>query len=534
MEVVTRIRLVNDRGLPVGNRAVIFVMACSIAFNGALVGQAPPAVPAVPSMPATPPTAAPGNPVPEGPLGGNPAPATPLAASPTAAAAPSDPLRFQSGPVRVKWGFEAIGQGSFGADSWWNLSKRFAPDATFNPDRVWAEGWFKPSARTDVTVSEWLQAYSGASIVGSGNLGRDLFEEGNRGLLSVEDAYLGVRFGNSEEQRTLDLSYGRQPYKIGSGMLIGVGASNGFERGAATIFARRAWAEAALAKANWGPFSFDTFYLRPNELRSSDTGTHLAGGKAEFALGENQYAGIASINVLESNLPYLGAPVRFFESGRDGLRVIHTYTRVNPLREALPGLYVAGDFAYQWNDRIDLRAFAYSGEVGHRFGNLPFQPTAAYAFRHFSGDDPGTAALEKFDPLFYEGSPPLWSSGSNGSFVFINSNVLAHRVSLALTVTPRDYVNLYYWHVRAAQVNSPLQFGMFARLDVTGGEPKLVSGVPNAHLSDDFYAEYTRAVSQNIFVTTGLSVSIPGRGLKAVAPETTTWFGGLMNVAIRY
>ncbi len=66
-------------------------------------------------------------------------------------------------------------------------------------------------------------------------------------------------------------------------MLISVGAYNGFERGATTSFARRAWEEAGLVKWSKGPLSIDGFYLNPNELRSSDTQTRLAGAKAELA-----------------------------------------------------------------------------------------------------------------------------------------------------------------------------------------------------------------------------------------------------------
>lgn len=69
---------------------------------------------------------------------------------------------------------------------------------------------------------------------------------------------------------------------------------------------------------------------------------------------------------------------------------------------------------------------------------------------------------------------------------------------------------------------------------MSGGEPRLVSGVPDPHLADEFYAEYTRMITQNVFVTTGFAVSVPGRGLKAVAPNVQPWFGGLLNVAVKY
>jgi hypothetical protein len=121
--------------------------------------------------------------------------------------------------------------------------------------------WIKPGVTTEFRLSEETQLYSGLSYVGSGNIGRDVFEQGNRGLYAIEDGYLGVRMGDREQSSDSDVSYGRQPYQIGSGMLISVGAYDGFERGATTSFARRAWEEAGLVKWNKGPVSIEGFYL---------------------------------------------------------------------------------------------------------------------------------------------------------------------------------------------------------------------------------------------------------------------------------
>ena len=40
---------------------------------------------------------------------------------------------------------------------------------------------------------------SGLSYVGSGNIGRDVFEQGNRGLYAIEDGYFGIRVGDREQ-----------------------------------------------------------------------------------------------------------------------------------------------------------------------------------------------------------------------------------------------------------------------------------------------------------------------------------------------
>jgi hypothetical protein len=197
------------------------------------------------------------------------------------------------------------------------------------------------------------------------------------------------------------------------------------------------------------------------------------------------------------------------------LNTIHTYNRWNPTKELAPSLYFAGDYAHQWNDKIDMSSSAFSGEIGNQFQSLPFAPKFAYTFRSFQGDDPSTAQFEKFDPLFYEGSPVLWATGSNGSFSFINSNVQSHKVFFNFAVSERDTLSFHYWHIRAEQENSPVQFGQAGRLVVVGGE-------------------HFQILSPNMFLTTGLAASIPGSGLRQLISAPATWYGGLVSFAFQY
>ncbi len=243
---------------------------------------------------------------------------------------------------------------------------------------------------------------------------------------------------------------------------------------------------------------------------------------------------MAYLNAFESIYPYVAAPVRLIPDGRQGLNTVHTYGRWTPLAERYPGWHLGGDYAHQWNDRIQMAANAFSAETGYAFSDMPLTPRLVYVYRLFSGDDPATSRFEKFDPLFYEGAPPLWATGSNGSFSFLNSNLEAHRISLNLTLSPQSFMAFYYWHVRADEVNSPIQFGQAGRVAASGGEPQLVSGVPDPHLSDDFYVEYTRVITPQIFLTTGVAVSVPGDGLRELVDNATTWVGGLINITVKY
>ncbi len=201
----------------------------------------------------------------------SPPPATESGTQGSPVSAPKDPLAYSNDRVKVKFSIAGVAQVNGVTGSWWNLSDTFAPSARYKPDRAWGESWIKPGVTTEFLLQDTARLYSGISYVGSGNIGRDVFEQGNQGLFAIEDGYLGLRTGDRENSSELDISYGRQQYKIGSGMLISVGAYNGFERGATTSFARRAWEEAGLVKWSKGPLSIDGFYLNPNELRSSDT-----------------------------------------------------------------------------------------------------------------------------------------------------------------------------------------------------------------------------------------------------------------------
>lgn len=453
---------------------------------------------------------------------------------------PPDPLRFEAPEGHVKLGVEAGVQVVGEIASFWNLARRFAPTARFNPDLAWGEAYLKPYVEFERRLGPGLALYGGLSAVGSLTVQRDILGIGDTGRVWIENAFGGLRLGERGRGLHVDISAGAQPYVVGSGMLIGDGGADGFERGALIFGPRRAWAMTAVARVGYGPLSVEGFYLDANELRSSDTKTRIAGAKADWTIGPNQFVGIAWGQALASTAPYAqavpGAPPAIINGGRDGLQFVNAYARFSPLPAALPGLWVSGDLAIQRNDRIRLSAWGARGEIGYLFADLPWRPALSYGFQTFSGDKPGTGRLERFDPLFYDGGQTAWATGTNGSFVFINSNVNAHRFSASFTITPQDLLTFRYAHVRANVLNSPIQFGQGTRLVMQGLTPALSSGVPKAHLSDDFLVEYTRVLTPNAFLTLGVGYSIPGSGLRAAArpQKLDAWTGGFANLVVRY
>ena len=462
--------------------------------------------------------------------------ATVIACSAAALAqeSPADPLLFTGDGWSLKLGLDGAVQAIAEENSWWNLTEAFPPPETYDPDRSWIEGFLRPSAKLEISAHEDVSLYGGLAAVASYTWGEDVFAAGDTGAVTLENAYGGIRLAPSEDV-SFDLAAGKQDYVIGSGMLIQMGGGNGYERGALLLSPRSAWDMAVIARQRFGGLSLEQFYLNPDELESGDSLTELAGVHARYDLSEKDYLGLAYINVLNSDYISLSAnPFTIIPEGRDGMNVLHGYFRTEPL-SSYPGLWLAGELAHEWNDRIDQKAWGGQAEIGYTAASLPFMPTFSYAFRYFSGDDPSTSDNERFDALFYEGSPTGWATGGNASLAFYNSNVMAHRIGVDMVVSERDFVKARYWHVMAAQENSPIQFGQGAEVEFEDGTPIVVAGVENPHLSDDFYLEYTRILTPNLFLTAGGALSIPGEGLRDLSKGAAEdWWGGYLNLTIKY
>lgn len=433
------------------------------------------------------------------------------------------------------WNLDGAVQGAFNRDPFWGLAQTFAPQAGYGRTVYWLETYLRAGGRGEQALDPATTVYGGVSLLGTATLGEDVFQQSDSGRVRVEDAYVGLRRTLSGGTR-IDLSGGAQSYRLGEGLLIAVGGGNGFERGAITLAPRRAWAMTGLARVQAGETTVEAFYLDPNELESSDSGTTLGGARAEWSPSRTTVVGITAFEVLRSSTPYPQAPATILDSGRDGLRTYGTHARWAPQSGPLAGLSVSGEAAIQRNGRIALKAAGFGADVGYRFAGLPLQPRISWSPRWFSGDDPGTSGrLERFDPLFYDSAPATWSSGGNGSLAFYNSNLLVHRLRVDLTLSPRDFVNLNYWNVRAAQANSPIQYGQAARIGVSGNSLVLLTGVPDRALTQEFYVEYTRVLTPRWFLTSGLAVAVPDAGLDALVPGgARTWVGALVNLSFRY
>ena len=436
----------------------------------------------------------------------------------------------------LQFGLNAVSEQNL----FWNFSNTVAPGSGFEPDTSWLETYVKPGLSFETALDGGGVFYGKVSAVASYTIGTDAYDFGQTGRTTLEEAYLGLRTPIGDGL-SFDLSFGPREFKLGTGMLIANGGSSGFERGALKFGPRKAWEMAAIGRVSGSGFTGTAFYIDPNERPASDGQNKLAGLDIRFDDPAGGFIGLTYINVLNSGSPYIqaapggiGAPT-VMPGAREGTNALNFYARTNPFSAVLENWVFSTDLAYEWNDKINLEAWAGRIQAKYTFPSMPWSPTLTYTFQTFSGDDPNTRKLERFDPLYYEGSPSAWATGSKSSMVFINSNVLSHGLALRLQPSPKDTITLRYAHIRANELRSPIQFGQATRTDTTGGTANVIAGVTNAHLSDDLFLEYNRIINRNTFLTAGVSVSFPGQGIRSVvAGNVPPWTGGFINVVFNF
>jgi hypothetical protein len=433
----------------------------------------------------------------------------------------------------LQFGLNAVAEDNL----FWDLAATTAPASGFDPDTEWLEGYVKPGLSFEYQLDSGAVFYGKLSAVASYTWGRDAFDTGNNGAITREEAYLALR-GDFSSDLSYDVSFGGRELTLGTGMLIANGATSGFERGALKFGPRKSWKQAAIGRLSNDTVTGTVFYLDPNELPSTDGKNELAGFDLRYDDPAGGYLGVTYINVLKSGSAYpkaapggVGAPT-VIPGAREDTKALDLYAKTNPFEGNLENLVFTGEVAYQWNDRIDLEAWAGRVTAGYTFANMSWSPNVTVGYQSFSGDNPNTRKLERFDPLYYSGSPSTWATGSKSASTFINSNVNALTLTLQVKPSRQDTWALRYAHIRANQLNSPIQFGQATRVNIDGN---VISGVTDKHLADDLFLEYSRVINRNVFLTAGLSVSFPGKGIDNVIGESAnSWTGGFLNVVFNF
>lgn len=434
-----------------------------------------------------------------------------------------------------------------------------AARTTGNPQ--WIEGFAKPELKAAYDTGSVGTVYGVLSAVaaltrGDGEASFVSATYGDPEKVAVEDAYLGWKSGtllSSLGKDALDLSTGRQSFRIADGFLIADGTSDLGNRAAYWSFPRSAFKQTAIARINTAPVRADAFLLKNDSSLSNTHGldqpsTTLAGinmewfqaveGKDGRATYDNRwrYAGASIIQVTESqsdgNFSYAtgnaATVTNTLNANRDGLTVYSVHGGGAPV-PGLDDLTLYGQYVLERNDEATrkVRADAWYVEPGYTFSDTPWTPKLSYRYSHFSGDgNPNDSTDKSYDPMFY-GSGRGYGSGYQGEIVgqymIFNSNVNVNMLSLSLK--PVD----------------PLKLSLLAyRFD--WDVPGQFTGVSQSHAADelDFVAEYT--LSDNVSLAGAVAAARAGDGGKqflrnqqgSTDRTDQTWYLGEVSIVVKF
>ena len=296
----------------------------------------------------------------------------------SSAAAPPPP----GFPAGLDWKFNfSAGWGSFGfANSLYTNPKPDEPSGDQSDN--WFEGSITAGISAEYALANSSQIYGKVSGVGERTYGTPPSLVGDdHSSFDVEDLYIGWRSGKmlgDLGENVLDFTVGRTQYKIGHGMLLWDGSSEGGSRGGYWTNARKAFEFAAIGRFKPGNHTVEAFYLKRDELPESKTDSKLWGLNYEYAFSED--------TVLGATYMKWSANHECSATGRSGcVRRARLHRAVSKPESALFEL----EYAKEDNgDALDSEAW--NALVAYQL-ETPWKPKISYRYAFFEGDKPGTA-----------------------------------------------------------------------------------------------------------------------------------------------
>lgn len=378
-------------------------------------------------------------------------------------------------------------------------NNNFNPPPALNPsnykrDPGWGEFFLEPGLTFQFTPDAATKFYGGVSYMETATRGTDYAGIGNTYHGLPELLYAGLYWQDRGRSWMLDASYGQQDFLVANSLLIASGASNGTQRGANYMGPRTAWANAGLLKATWKELAVQGFWLKPNDSISDATGTRLAGVNVDWGGGRPMELGVMYVRVPESNIVT-----------RAGLDV---YDVRATLKSSASASHWSVKGEYVWERKSGVSASGWYVEGSYQASGVAWHPLMMLRYASFSGDRPGSATWEGFDPLYYGGSNPDWYQGKVMSTILNNTNLDSVAASLTLTPDAHNILQFVYLNFAVAQINSPLDIPAAGMPVPVGG------GVPAKALADELDAIYTYTFNKSVNVNLFTGYAWPNAGYK--------------------
>lgn len=350
--------------------------------------------------------------------------------------------------------------------SFTEINNQSGGSAKANLTDFFLETSVKPYLNATLNLPRDSKMYGGFSYVYSSTLGHDpsgytednvdmYFQETDYTVLGsynnyrdenmTEELYLGWKSGkllDNTGNNTVDLSVGRQNYKLGSGFLLFYGADNGGNRGASWINPRTAFDNTLIARVNVKDVKVEGFHLETRPLNPADK-RHYQGANIEYKHSDRASVGVSYINTTNSRpLHDAGSTINVGE-----LAVNNDTYDARADFSPLPNVTVSAEYAYQTNtettndfqsaNKTGVHASGGFGQIEYKRQDFFWQPAISYRY---------AIQNEGFDSM----SPGFttwgtWFQGEiTGEFVLNNSNLITHVGKLVLTPNEDLALNLVY------------------------------------------------------------------------------------------
>ena len=319
---------------------------------------------------------------------------------------------------------------------------------------TWGEGYIEPGIGGITRLGDLpLYPYGVVTYILSGTLGDDIYNSGPWGHGELERLYGGFVVDLPGERTVLDLSYGKQIYQIRDGFLLSKipVSTNAGDRAALYLGPRLASKSTALGRLRVGDLGLDAFMIEPSEIESIETNTRLVGANLRYEIVKGIETAFSFFYLADSDTT--------FPTPRQGTRTFNPSLSLTDIA-GVTGLWFKGEYAWQNNENYSMSAHAGYAWLGYQAVQLPWKPGISYRYALFSGEDPNTTAVERFDPLF-SGGLGNFLPGIVFSKVYKNANLRIQRVNINVFPTSSLELDLDYFHLMADSYDNRGGIGPF-------------------------------------------------------------------------
>ena len=412
-------------------------------------------------------------------------------------------------PTAIEWKFNIDASwGTFGfANSLFQNPRDGVPN---NLSDQWFEGSIKPALSGSRALANSSEFYGKVSAAGERTYGAaPIVSGGDASSFQVDDLFFGWRSGKSagSGENVLDFTVGRAPFTLGHGMLLWDGTAEGGSRGGYWTNVRKAFAFAAIGRANSGANKVEAFYLDRDDLPENETGTRLWGANYEYAFGEHSTFGA-------TYMKFFADPA--VNPDRDGLNVFNLRAYTAPV-PATPDLSFEFEYASERNADV-LSSNAWTVQGAYELSKVSWRPTFTYRYAFFQGDDPATNRNENFDPLLpgFSDWGYWWQGEIVGEYIAANSNLISSLVHAH--VSPTD------------KVGGGLMFYKF-----TLDQPRaLRPNVSSTDLASEFDAYLDWKINGNFTASFVGAFANPGTAAQQAFNRTKNFSYGMVYLAYTY